>query len=67
MRKHREAPVERETLSVEEAGRVLGIGRALSYELARRGDIPAIRLGSRLVVPRAALDELLASAGGWRR
>jgi excisionase family DNA binding protein len=66
MGKQREAPVGRETLSVEEAGRVLGIGRALSYELARRGELPAIRLGHRLVVPRVALGELLASGGRQR-
>lgn len=53
----------RETLSVEEAGRVLGIGRALAYTLARSGEIPTLRLGNRLVVPRRALDRLLDSGG----
>lgn len=50
---------ERRTLSVEEAGRRLGVGRGLAYELARRGEIPSLRLGRRLVVPVAALDRLL--------
>jgi excisionase family DNA binding protein len=49
----------RETLSVEEAAHVLGIGRGSAYEAVRRGELPAIRIGKRLVVPRAALQRLL--------
>jgi excisionase family DNA binding protein len=54
------ATVERRTYSVEEAGAILGVSRALAYQLAREGRIPAIRLGRRLVVPRARLEEMLA-------
>lgn len=50
-------------LTVEEAGRLLGIGRGLAYEAARRGDIPTLRIGRRLVVPRAALERLLSDPG----
>jgi excisionase family DNA binding protein len=53
---------ERLTLTVEEAARLLGISRALAYELVHRGDIPSLRLGRRIVVPRRGIDELLASA-----
>ena len=49
----------RETLTVEEAAEVLGIGRLLAYEAARRGELPTIRVGRRLLVPRRALDALL--------
>jgi excisionase family DNA binding protein len=49
----------RKTLSVEEAAHVLGIGRGSAYEAVRRGELPAIRIGKRLVVPRAALQRLL--------
>ena len=51
--------MKRETLTVEEAGRLLGIGRGSAYEAARRGDIPVIRIGKRLLVPRAAMARLL--------
>jgi len=54
--------VERLTLSVEEAALMLGISRALAYELVRRGDLPRLRLGRRIVVPRRALEELVAAA-----
>ena len=49
------------TMSVEEAAAVLGIGRTVAYELARRGELPGVlRFGRRLVVSRAVLDRLLA-------
>jgi excisionase family DNA binding protein len=50
---------QRLTISVEEVGRLLGISRGLAYVLVNRGDIPSIRLGRRIVVPRKALDRLL--------
>jgi excisionase family DNA binding protein len=50
----------RATVTVEEAGRILGIGRASAYEGIKKGQIPAIRVGRRLVVPRTALERLLA-------
>ena len=50
----------RRTLSVPEAGRELGIGRNQAYEAVRRGEIPVIKIGKRLIVPRAAFERLLA-------
>jgi excisionase family DNA binding protein len=47
------------TMSITEAADTLGIGRTLAYELARTGELPTIRLGRRLVVPRRALQRLL--------
>lgn len=46
-------------LTVEESGQLLGISRALAYELVRRGTIPSLRLGRRIVVPRHALLNLV--------
>lgn len=50
---------ERLALSVEEAGALLGISRDLAYDLVARGELPSVRLGRRLVVPRRALEEAL--------
>lgn len=50
------------TLSVEEAARVIGIGRGLAYELARTGRLPVVRFGRRMVVPRAQLEAMLQAA-----
>jgi excisionase family DNA binding protein len=49
-------------LTVTEAAGLLGISRALAYQLVARGEIPAVHLGRRIVVPRQALDALLAKA-----
>lgn len=63
---------ERLALSVPEVGRALGLSRAGAFAAVRRGDIPALRIGKRLVVPRRVLDELLAGpldarCEAWRR
>ena len=50
----------RATLTVEEAARLLGVGRNQGYEAVRAGTIPSLRIGRRLLVPKAALDRLLA-------
>jgi excisionase family DNA binding protein len=49
------------TISVEDAARLLDISRGLAYEAARRGELPTIRLGRRLLVPRARLLELVGA------
>jgi excisionase family DNA binding protein len=54
---------ERLTHTVEEAAKLLGLGRNSAYALARSGELPTIRLGKRLLVPKAALERLLASTG----
>lgn len=46
-------------MTVEEAAELLGISRGLAYELVRRRELPAIRLGRRLVVPRRKLLSLI--------
>jgi excisionase family DNA binding protein len=55
---------DRQTISVPEAGRALGISRNAAYEAARRGEIPTIKFGKRLVVPLARFDRLLAGDKG---
>jgi excisionase family DNA binding protein len=47
------------TLTVPQAAEVLGISRALAYELVARGELPALRLGRRVVVPRRALERFV--------
>jgi excisionase family DNA binding protein len=52
------------TVSVAEAAEILGIGRSLAYDAVRTGRIPALRIGRRWLIPRAALDRLLAEVDG---
>jgi excisionase family DNA binding protein len=52
------------TISVPDAGRkYFGLSRDGSYDAAKRGDIPAIRVGRKLRVPVAAMERKLAEAG----
>ena len=53
--------IEAQTVSVEVAARLLGISRGLAYELIAKDEFPVrvLRLGRRLVVPRAVLYHLL--------
>lgn len=52
------------TMTVSEAAALLGISRSSAYECVRLGSIPSIRLGRRIVVPRHALQQLLATPTG---
>ncbi len=51
--------MDKQTLTVPEAAKALGIGRSAAYEAARTGQIPTIRIGKRILVPIAALERLL--------
>lgn len=46
-------------ISVPEAGNLLGLCRNASYNAAHKGDIPTIRIGHKMLVPIAMLEEKL--------
>ena len=52
---------DRLVLTVDEVAYLLNISRGLAYELVARGELPAIRLGRRIVIPRVAMEELLGA------
>lgn len=51
----------RMTFTVPEVAIMLGISRSTAYECVRRGEIPALVLGRRIVVTRAAVEHLLGT------
>lgn len=53
------APIERATYTVPEAAKRLGISRNGAYEAVRRGDIPSIRIGNRVLVLAVPLERML--------
>jgi excisionase family DNA binding protein len=55
--------IERLVYTVEEAGELLGIVRSKAYEAANNGELPVIRIGKRILVPKAALDRMLNPLG----
>lgn len=56
---HPKSSGERLTLTVEESAQLLGISRSLAYDAIRRGEIPHIKIGNRILIPRSALERLL--------
>ena len=50
-------PLERQTYTIEEAAKILGICRAVAY---RKGVLPTVQIAGRRLVPRHALERLLA-------
>lgn len=62
LREHMTDFAERLTLTIAETAKLLGVSLPTAYLLAKRGEIPVLKLGKRLVVPRRALDDFLASA-----
>jgi hypothetical protein len=56
------------TMSVPDAGRIyFGLSRNGSYEAARRGELPTIRIGARLRVPVCRLEQMLKGVSTDRR
>ena len=45
--------------TIEEAARLLRIGRSAAYAAARSGELPVIRVGRSLRVPRHRLEAML--------
>lgn len=51
-------------LTVEHAGRLLGLSRTASYDAVHRNELPVLRFGRRLVVPTNAILRMLALERG---
>ena len=51
-------------MTVTEVAQLLGLSRDSVYDGAGRGQIPCIRIGKRLIFPRAAILEWHRTAAG---
>jgi excisionase family DNA binding protein len=54
--------VDRLTYNVPEAAALLGVSSRLVYQLAERNEIPVVRLGRRVLIPRIAIAQLVGGA-----
>ena len=45
-------------LSVRQASCLLGVGMTFTWDLVHRGQLPSVRLGRRVLIPRAAIERL---------
>ena len=50
---------EKLALSVREVSSLLGLGRTSVYDAVRTGELPSIRIGTRILIPKAGIDALL--------
>jgi excisionase family DNA binding protein len=55
-----ETELEAVTYRIDAAAKLLGISLNSAYTAARTKELPTIRIGKRLLVPRAALEKMLA-------
>ena len=49
--------------TAEQTAQLLRCGRTATYEAIRRGEIPSVRIGRSIRVPRHALEQMLTAAG----
>jgi len=57
-------PRQSPTLSVEEAGQLLSLGRDAAYQAVRTGELPVLRFGRKLRVPTARVLAMLGAGTG---
>jgi excisionase family DNA binding protein len=46
-------------ITVPEAAAMLGISRNFAYELVKQNQLPVVKFGKRLLIPRLALEKML--------
>ena len=54
---------ERLTITVPEASRRLGISQAAGYNAAKKGELPAIRVGGRVLILKAQFEAMINGEG----
>ena len=58
----------KDTYSIDETCEILGVGRNTVYEALRRNELPKIKVGRWVVIPKAALDRLVKDGQpGWAK
>lgn len=51
--------MEQMTYSIEEAAKLIGVSKSFMYKLARNREVPVLKLGKRLVIPRHKFHEFI--------
>lgn len=60
-------PIEPDLLDQAEVAQRLNVSRTTIWRLIKRGDIRAVRIGSRTLIPRTELQRLIAEGSGTSR
>ena len=56
--------MEKLAYNMKEVAEVLGISKSLAYEMAKKGELPIIRMGNRILVPIKRLEEMFEILSG---
>lgn len=56
--------MQKATRTVEETRKILGLGRATTYDAIKTGEIESIRVGRRILVPTSWLEQKLGLSPG---
>ena len=51
-------------MTVEQAAKMLGLSRSGAYDAVARKEIPSLRFGRKIVVPKAAIEKMLQGERG---
>jgi len=51
---------DRLTMTVAEAAKIVGVSRSVMYDAVAANQVPVVKLGRRLLIPRVALERFLA-------
>lgn len=51
--------MEQMTYSIDEAARIIGVSKSFMYKLARNNEVPVLKLGKRLVIPKSRFIEFI--------
>jgi excisionase family DNA binding protein len=62
MGKRIEQPIERKSYRVPEVARATGVSVAQVYKMVQDGELRSVKVGKMVLVPAAAVDELLAGS-----
>ena len=57
------ATSERLTYNVTEAAKLLGLSKNSAYQACLKGEIPHLKIGKRILIPRIQLERLLLGNG----
>lgn len=55
-----------ELLTIPEVGKVIKAGRTYLYALINRGDIKAVKIGRKTLVPRSAVEAYIAALPSYK-
>ena len=57
-------PAQARFYSVRDVAQMLGVSAMTVYRSIADGELPAVRIRNRLIVPAAAIDDIAGAAGG---